>query len=48
VEDEELAALESAAYQRELELDYLEREELGKISWEIIREETWQATEGAF
>ena len=42
MEDEQLAADEAAAYQRELELEWMEREEL--------KEElsTWEVTEGAF
>lgn len=46
MEDEELAALESAAYQRELELEHMEREELGQSNLEP--ESTWQVTDGAF
>ena len=41
MEDEELAALEAAAYARELELEYMEREELKD-------QEAWEVTEGAF
>jgi hypothetical protein len=41
MEDEQLAADEAAAYQRELELEWMEREELKE-------ESTWEVTEGAF
>jgi hypothetical protein len=42
MEDEQLAADEAAAYQRELELEWMEREELKEgLS-------TWEVTEGAF
>lgn len=49
MEDEELAAIEAAAYQRELELNYLEREELREKSAELRGvQSTWEVTEGAF
>jgi hypothetical protein len=41
MEDEQLAADEAAAYQRELELQWLEREELKEL-------DPWEVTEGAF
>jgi hypothetical protein len=42
MEDEQLAADEAAAYQRELELQWMEHEELqAELS-------TWEVTEGAF
>jgi hypothetical protein len=46
--DEELAALEAAAYARELELEYMERQEVSKAFREIIDETTWETTNGAF
>ena len=49
MEDEELAALEAAAYARELELEYMERKELlEKEQSKERREFTWEVTEGAF
>lgn len=49
MEDEELAALEAAAYARELELEYMERKELlekeqSNDGWQSA----WEVTEGAF
>lgn len=41
MEDEELAAIEAAAYAHELELEYMEREELKD-------QEAWEVTDGAF
>jgi hypothetical protein len=41
MEDEQLAADEAAAYQLELELQWLEREELKEL-------DPWEVTEGAF
>jgi len=46
--DEELAALEAAAYARELELEYMERQEVSKASREISDETTGETTNGAF
>ena len=46
MEDEELAAIESAAYQRELELEYMEREEVALSN--LSEESTWETTNGAF
>lgn len=46
MDDEELAAIELAAYQRELELEYMEREELSSAESDEVS--TWEATNGAF
>lgn len=46
MEDEELAAIESAAYQRELELEYMEREKLSLAESDEVS--TWEVTNGAF
>jgi len=49
MEDEELAALEAAAYQRELELEYMERRELlEKVQSNEGWQSAWEVTEGAF
>ena len=49
MEDEELAVLEAAAYSRELELEYMERQELlEKVQSKERREFTWEVTDGAF
>lgn len=49
MEDEELAALEAAAYARELELEYMERRELHeKVQSNLREESTWETTNGAF
>ena len=49
MEDEELAALETAAYARELELEYMERKELLEKSAELRGvQSVWEVTEGAF
>ena len=45
MEDEQLATDEAAAYQRELELEWMEREELREC---VYNENTWEVTEGAF
>jgi hypothetical protein len=44
--DEELAALEAAAYARELELEYMEREKVMQSN--LHEESTWETTNGAF
>ena len=46
MEDEELAALEAAAYARELELEYMEREKLSLAESDEVS--TWEVTNGAF
>lgn len=44
-----MAAIESAAYQRELELEYMEREELSEKSAELREARiAWEVTNGAF
>lgn len=49
MEDEELAALEAAAYARELELEYMERKELlEKVQSNEWAQSAWEVTEGAF
>jgi hypothetical protein len=49
MEDEELAALEAAAYARELELEYMERKELlEKVQSNEGWQSAWKVTEGAF
>ena len=49
MEDEELAAIEAAAYAHELELEYMEREELREKSAELRGvQSAWEVTDGAF
>lgn len=49
MEDEEMAALEAAAYARELELEYMERKELlEKVQSNERWQSAWEVTEGAF
>jgi len=49
MEDEELAALEAAAYAHELELQYMERKELlEKVQSNGGWQSAWEVTEGAF
>lgn len=49
MEDEEMAAIEAAAYARELELEYMERKELlEKVQSNEGWQSAWEVTEGAF
>jgi hypothetical protein len=49
MEDEEMAAIEAAAYARELELEYMERRELlEKVQSNEGWQSAWEVTEGAF